>query len=338
MKYIIKHSKKSFLLLFLFLITLFISCEDESSLLEKPEIAFSSNPNQPYPLVTRQVRYNKMIASDNVQNLVFDEGSNSLPITTIKDSVIVFVEGGPKHTIDLNEFNEFKSVVLSGGSGTIVPNGFPNHSFIGMRQMHELNPTVYGSGTFFTPNNAEQVNNQTLDMIERVVNWLKLNNKVVFLYGHSNGSFMVQNYMASGRTNPSYYIISGTRLKINQDMVTNYKNYVDFSYADGTILNTTNVQDVAKPYFNVLRYLQMNHNKNYTKHLVGNSMLSKTFYSLGLKDEALGKIDDDEIDFINNNEIIFYQTDWGYVGEEIDTINFVKTHIIISNKGQILQK
>jgi hypothetical protein len=50
-----------------------------------------------------------------------------------------------------------------------------------------------------------------------------------------------------------------------------------------------------------------------------------------------GKSHTIEIDFINN-EIIFYQTDWGYVGEEIDTINFIKTHIIISNKGQILQK
>jgi hypothetical protein len=51
-----------------------------------------------------------------------------------------------------------------------------------------------------------------------------------------------------------------------------------------------------------------------------------------------GKSHTIETDLINNNEIIFYQTDWGYVGEEIDTINFVKTHIIISNKGQILQK
>lgn len=301
MKNILLHSKKIFLTLGLFLITLFISCENENSVLEKAIIQLSSNPNQPYPLVTKQVRYNEMIASDNVQNLVFDGTSNPLSINTLKDSVVIFVEGGPKHSIDIEGFNGFKSLVLSGGDGNIQPNGFPNHSFIGMHQMHEINPTVFGSGTYFTPNNAEQVNNQTLDMIEKVVEWLKANNKVVFLFGHSNGSLMVQNYMASGRTSPSFYVISGTRLKTIQDMFNNYPNYVDISYTDGTILNTTNIADVAKPYFNVMRYLQMNHNKNYIDLLVGNTMLPKTFYSLGLKDEALGRISTEEENFINGN-------------------------------------
>jgi hypothetical protein len=58
MKNIIIHSNKLFLLLFLCLISLFISCENESTLLEKPIIEFSSDPNQPYPIVTYQVRYN----------------------------------------------------------------------------------------------------------------------------------------------------------------------------------------------------------------------------------------------------------------------------------------
>lgn len=297
----------------LFSITLFISCENENSVLEKAIIQLSSDPNQQYPVVTKQVRYNEMIASDNVQNLVFDGTSNPLSINTLKDSVVIFVEGGPKHSIDIEGFNGFKSLVLSGGDGNIQPNGFPNHSFIGMHQMHEINPTVFGSGTYFTPNNAEQVNNQTLDMIERVVEWLKANNKVVFLFGHSNGSFMVQNYMASGRTSPSYYVISGTRLKTIQDMLNNYPNYVDFSYTDGTIVNTTNIADVAKPYFNVMRYLQMNHNKDYTNLLLGNTMLSKTFYSLGFKDEALGKISIEEENFINSNcpHVYFHDGDHG---------------------------
>jgi hypothetical protein len=215
--------------------------------------------------------------------------------------------------------------VLSGYSGTIVPNGFPNHSYIGMRQMHEMNPTVFGSGTFFAPINANQVNNQTLDMIERVVNWLKSNNKVVFLYGHSNGSFIVQNYMASGRTSPSFYIISGTRLKTIQDMLSNYPNYIDISYTDGTILNTTNIAEVAKPYFNVMRYLQMNHNKNYTNLLSGNSMLSKTFYSVGFKDEALGRISTDEESFINNNCPHVYFPDGDHATSSLGVIYGLQT-------------
>lgn len=296
--------------IFAFFSIITISCDNiESSVLEKPVITLSTDPNQPYPVVTNQVRYNEMVASDNVENLVFDGTSNPLSINTLKDSVVIFVEGGPKHSTNINDFNDFKSLILSGGNGQIIPNGLPNHSFIGMHQMHEINPTVFGSGTFFTPENAEQVNNQTLDMIESVVEWLKANNKVVFLFGHSNGSLMVQNYMASGRTNPSFYIITGTRLKPIQDMYNNYPNYVDIGYTNGTILNTTNIADVAKPYFNVMRYLQMNHNKNYTDLLLGNTMLPKTFYSLGLKDEALGRISVEEENFINSNCLHVYFPD-----------------------------
>lgn len=279
-----------------------VSCDTlDSSVLKKPVIELSTDPNQAYPIVSSQVRYNKMTASANVQDLVFNDTNTDVSLSSLKDSVILYVEGGPKHLVQLEGFKGFKEAVLTGLGGALIPNGFPNHSFIGMHQMHEVNPTVFGSGLAFTPQNAEEVNNQTLDMIERVVSWLKSNKKVVFLFGHSNGSLMVQNYMASGRTAPSYYIITGTRLKVIQDMLNNYPNNVDISYTNGTILNTTKIADVAKPYFNVLRYLQMNHNKNYITLLAGNTMLSKTFYSLGFKDEALGKIDSDEQAFINTN-------------------------------------
>lgn len=295
------YPKKLLLFLALVTLTIFVSCEHESITLRKPTIEFSTDPNQHYPVVTNQVNYNEMIFSENVQNLIYDETNKPISLNTLKDSVVVFVEGGPKHLIDFQEFGDFKTVVLSGLDGAIIPNGFPNHSFIGMHQMHEVNPTVFGSGTSFTPENATQVNQQTLDMIERVVVWLKANNKVVFLFGHSNGSFMVQNYLASGRSKPDYCIVSGSRLKPIQDMLNNYPNYVDFSYTDGTILNTTPVAAVAQPYFNVMRYLQMNHNKNYMNLLAGNPMLPKTFYSLSFDDEALGKIAADEENFIDTN-------------------------------------
>ena len=302
----------------------FTSCENESSVLEKPIIELSTDPNQHYPVVVKQVNYNKMIASEDVEKLVFDDSGNSVSITTLKDSVIVFVQGGPEHLADIEGFSGFKPVVLSGYNWTIEPNGFPNHSFIGMHQMHEVNPTVFGSGTYFTPENATQVNNQTLDMIERVIQWLKSKNKVVFLFGHSNGSFIVQKYLISGRTNPSFCIVSGTRLITIQDMLNNYPNYIDFSYTDGTILNTSLVADVAKPYFNVMRYLQMDLNKNYTNLLAGNTMLSKTFYSVGFKDEALGKISPAEENFITNNCPHVYFPDGGHALASLGVVYALK--------------
>ena len=312
--------------IFAFFSIITISCDNiESSVLEKPLITLSTDPNQQYPVVTNQVRYNVMTASENASDLVFDGTSSSVTLSSLKDSIVIYVEGGPKHLTDLTGFNGFKSAVLSGVDGNFVPGGFPNHSFIGMHQMHELNPTVFGSGSFFTPENAEQVNNQTLDMIEKVVEWLKSNNKVVFLFGHSNGSLMVQNYMASGRTNPSFYVISGTRLKTIQDMQNNYPNYIDISYTDGTLLNTINIADVAKPYFNVMRYLQMNHNKNYTNLLLGNTMLPKTFYSLGLKDEALGRISVEEENFINSNCPHVYFPDGNHAEASIGIVYALQT-------------
>lgn len=257
------------------------------------------NPKEDgYPIVTKQVPYVKLNPSSEPQKLIYDVNKNDVSLSAIKDTVVVYIEGGPVYKIgdDLNYLTQYITSSLS------------NYSLVGLRQVHEMNPTVFGSGSSFTNNNAEEVNDKTLDIANTVISWLKANHKVVYLFGHSNGSFMVQNYMSSNKTNADGYVISATRLKPIPAFVENYPNNIDVKYTNGVTVVTNNVPSNELPYFNVLSKLQLNHMKNYISLLSGNPMLSKTVYLLAGKDEALGRLENDEVDFINDNKIknIFY--------------------------------
>lgn len=303
------YSNNSILFIVFLISFLNISCEGDSQD-ENPLIEFSTDPNQPYPIVTSQVKYSKKNLPVNIQDLIYNNSNTTVKIQNLKDTVVLFVQGGPKHFVDFEDFNQYNSNLTSNNleNRTPVPpgTGFDNHSILGIHQMHELNPSVFGSGTNFTLENAIEVNNQTIDIIEVVINWLKSNNKVIFLFGHANGGQIIQNYMSLGRSNPDFYIISGVRLKTNQDIVNNFPNFIDISYADGTILNTISIAETAKPYFNVYRYLKLDLNKNFLDLLSHNSMLSRTFYSLDFKDTKYGKVSIEEQNFINSNSPHLY--------------------------------
>lgn len=292
-----------------FVSTLVWSCQSlESSVFVSPTIVeqaqVSGSNFAKLPLVTKTTSYRKVNYSVNANELAFDGTGNTVDIKSLKDTVIIFIEGGPKHLQGLNDLKYMKEYILKNDGYPGDPSSkwyFPNHSVIGVQQMHFLNPTVFGSGKSFTESNAEEVNSQTIEMIDKVVSWLKQNNKVVFLFGHSNGSFVVQNYMSNGKTQPSYYVITGTRLKPLSQFVQNYANLTDVVFPDGITPLMRKIPENELDYFNVLAKLQLNHNKNYISLLAGNPMLLKTIYGLGLKDEALGKVDNDEMSFLNKN-------------------------------------
>lgn len=277
------------------------SCsKDDDHIEANPETpVIQDNPQGGYPLIIKQVPYIKMEMPADPQKLIYDENKKDVAISAIKDTVVVFIEGGPTHIAgDLGQIKEG------------ITSSFPNYSVVGMRQAHNINLTVFGSGTSFTKDNAQEVNNQTMGIAEKTVMWLKSNNKVVYLFGHSNGSFMVQNYMSSGKTNPNGYIITGTRIKPVQAFLDNYPNNIDVSFTNGTTVVTSNIPANQIPYFNVMSKLQLNHFKNYISLLAGNPMLAKTIYSLSGKDEALGRIEQDEQNFLNNNQIpVIFQAD-----------------------------
>ncbi|EJL73660.1 alpha/beta fold hydrolase [Chryseobacterium populi] len=260
--------------------------------LESPII--QNNPQGGYPLIIKQVPYIKMNMPEEPQKLIYDENKNDVTLSAIKDTIVVIIEGGPTHTLG-EDLGQIK--------GAINSDGLPNHTVVGMRQAHNINPTVFGSGTSFTNANAQEVNIQTIGIVEKVITWLKSNNKVVYLFGHSNGSLIVQNYMSSGKISPNGYVITGTRLKPVQAFIDNYPNNIDVSFTNGITVVTTNVPSDQIPYFNVVSKLQLNHNKNYITLLAGNPMLSNTVYSLSGKDEAIGRIELDEKSFLENNQI-----------------------------------
>ena len=295
---------KNYIKLFAVLILFISGCKKTEVLpYELPEI--KENSSGGYPSITKQVPYYNIALPTDPQQLVFDEDAKDINISKIQDTVVVFIEGGPTHKAEPATLKQIKEAINE--------NGFPKYSVIGLRQSHNLNPTVFGSGTGFTANNAQEVNNQTIEIVEKVISWLNTNKKVVYLFGHSNGSFMVQNYMTTGKAKPKGYIISATRLKPAKGFLDNYPNNIDVSFKNGVIVEKKNISQAEFSYFNVLTKLQLNHMKDYKTLLNNNAMLPNTFYSLAGNDEAVGALEQDERDFLKNNKVThLLVAEWGH--------------------------
>ncbi|WP_281231658.1 hypothetical protein [Flavobacterium gelatinilyticum] len=280
--------------------------DDKNEYYELP--VYQNNPKEGgYPILTKQVPYVNIKLTTEPQKLIYDSKLKDVSISTIKDTVVVFIEGGPTHIASTDALTNLESI--------ITPSEYPNYSVVAVRQAHNMNPTVFGSGSSFTNANAQQVNDKTNEILKTVISWLKSNRKVVYLYGHSNGSFIVQDYMTTNNTKADAYIISATRLKPVQVIFDTYAKNNDFSFPNGITPVITQIPANELPYFNAMSKLQLNHMKNYISLLANNPMLPKTVYLLSGKDEALGATENDENDFITNNKIAAFQIPNGTHGE-----------------------
>lgn len=285
--------KKTYISILFFFNFLFISCDDfESTTLEKPKFTTTIDLND-LPTISKEVDYNKLNIA-GPQNLLYDDLNSTVNILSLKDTVVVYVDGGPQHTRTEQE-------QISDIKGLLSSEGLINHSFVVMKQMHNVNPTVFGSGLRFSNDNAEEVNNQTLDMIESITKLLKNNGKIVYLFGHSNGGYMVSNYLLSNREAPNYFIIAGSRLVKIPENIDSYPNFIGVNFIDGLTPTLMSVPNQGRPYFNVLSKLQLNHEKDYVNLLSNNPKLAKTFFSMSFKDVNVGQINATEQVFINSN-------------------------------------
>lgn len=272
------------------------SAEDETVTYELPEIDEQSS-SEGYFIIKKQVPYVKIPVTNDVSKLLYDKDEKDVNTKQLKDTVLVYIQGGPIHLINYGG-------MLSFLDNYVQESVSKNYSFVEIRQYHDYNPTVFGSGTTFTDQIAEYSNLQTLDMIEKTVKSLKSIDKIVYLLGHSNGSFMVQDYINNNKTSADGYLIAGTRIKKVQAFFDYYPKDKDITFTNGTDVTVKDVPTDEIPYFNVVRKLQLNHFKDYTSLLLSKStQFPKMYYAFGGQDINLGKIEQDEFDFLNNNKI-----------------------------------
>ncbi|WP_166921745.1 alpha/beta fold hydrolase [Flavobacterium poyangense] len=273
----------------------FVSCSKEDNNKIKP--INEDVPEEGFPIL-KEVPYVSMPVPDELQKLVYNKDNSDVSLSKIKDTVVVYVGGGPIHIVDHEDYD-----LLGKVEDGLKAEGFLNHSVLGMRQAHDINSTVFASGMLFTEANAQEVNDKTVNIIEKVITWLKSNHKIVYLHGHSYGGFVSQHYMSANKIHPDGYVFSGTRMKSVQVFFDNLPKNNHVAFKDGIVPIIEKLKSYEIPYFNVVSKLKLNEMKNYTVLLDGNPMLAKTLYSLGGKDEAVGKIEKDEKDFLVKNKV-----------------------------------
>ena len=108
----------------------------------------------------------------NPQDLVYNSTpKKTVQLNELKDTVLLYIGGGPIHFRDTVELYALKELLVDK-----ITSG--RYSTIGLNQAHFINPTVFGSGSRFTAQNATEVNNATLTMLEGAIKWLKKGQKV----------------------------------------------------------------------------------------------------------------------------------------------------------------
>ncbi|QDK78354.1 hypothetical protein EXU85_06960 [Spirosoma sp. KCTC 42546] len=286
--------------LFLALAIVSTSCQVEDNVNIVATPTFVAIPNSANFNVTKQVSYQPTtIPSDTKTTLFYyDALDKAFDPTALKDTVVLFVAGGPRHVTDTSSTHIIDEYVQ-------YSTGNNRWSTVGLKQAHNLNLTIFGSGTTFTDANAEEVRIANLTLMENAVKYLKSLKKAVVLYGHSNGSFLVDSYLADGRTLADYHIMSGNRLIRDTKIVTAYTSGLDYDYGqDGITFKTSAVPTEQKAYFNVLTKIQLSELKDYTSLLAGKSFYKKIAYSLSEYDGAVGRVTEPEIAFFRNNKDI----------------------------------
>lgn len=287
--------KKTQLLLFIFTTVIWVSCNESDQVEPNNTPVIVDNPDLGFPDIEREVDYQPTDIPESPQDLMYNSDMTTpVQLSELADTIVVFLTGGPRYEVDTAGIELVRSLI------DLVA---PNYSLVGLQQAHFINPTVFGSGSRFTAENATEVNNATLEMLARAITWLKDEGKVVIVFGHSNGSFIAQAYLTTGRMLPDFTGISATRLIDVPQIRSAYTDRMDYYYEDGTTFIPYPVKDQSFPYFNVLSKLQLDNLRNYVYLLNKNPYLARTYYMLGAADEAVGTITQTENQFLDDNNV-----------------------------------
>lgn len=251
--------------------------------------------------------YQQTIVPTNIEDLYEGKGDVS------KDTVIVYAEGGPEPSLIAGDIEELQ---------------FNNYYRVYVKQAQHINSTIAQNEISFT--DAVTEDSISTEIFYGVLKHFKDQNKVVIAMSHSFGSFILPNVLATKPNIADKYIIMAGRLDMPDVVWQGFRDGMKYSFGDNGVTpvadgGSTNIGGKLS-----FSRLQAGLGQNRYTELLADKDLSNLFYIYGEYDEPVGRLNTEEIDFLNSKSVRFAKINEGDHSAMFhpDGLNFIVDMII----------
>lgn len=238
-----------------------------------------------------------------------DENNKKLPneisqIATVdgdldNDIVLVNTQGGPMYELDTSTVRMMLEESV-GKTEAIVVN---------VHQQQTLKPDDFNKKEI-TLEEAKVYDKKSVDDLAKVVKYFKDEGKTVYVFGMSFGAWMVQDLIANyGTEIADKFFIANGRVDMPEEIWKAFSEGGSGYFENGVkaIPNLQGTMEDPKAANDTIEIASRNisklaaglGHKRYTE-LLANTDLSKVFYLHGQKDEAVGRLTNEEVEFLKN--------------------------------------
>ncbi len=220
--------------------------------------------------------YIKTVAPSNIEDLYQAIGPQT------SDTIIVYSHGGPTEKLDLEDIEEPQ---------------FENYYRVYVKQAQHINTTI--SKNEITFNQAIQEDNVSTDMYYNVLKHFKDQGKIVIAMSHSLGSFIIPNVLATKPNIADKVVIMAGRLDMPDVVWKGFRDGNLYDFPDGITPKPSTEPNQTGGSLSFTR-LQAGLGKNRYTTLLSEKDLKNVIYIYGEKDEAVGSLTNQEIEFLKN--------------------------------------
>lgn len=247
----------------------------------------------------------KQVNADNdktfpkdIKELCFSQGNVNA------DTVIVNTQGGPDPELCIDEFKWIMGEIKK-----------DDVLMLDVHQVQTKNPERF-LGERITLEEAIEYDQESIEYLYKVIKHFKDQGKKVYVIGASYGSFMTQELIADkGIDLADGYIIAVGRLDMNEEAWKTWREGQDGSFTNGVNFVSKELDippDIDPILFKNMGMLLagLTHNR-YTEKLK-NVDLSKVTYIYGKTDEAVGRLTDQEVEFLKSRNATIIADEGGH--------------------------
>jgi pimeloyl-ACP methyl ester carboxylesterase len=207
------------------------------------------------------------------------------------DTVWIFEQGGPSHDIS----NDIVTLFLL----------LPDHEEIHLVQAHQtltLNPRLAARHPRLSLDDLQAEVDVSVELLHRLVDHFKAQDKRVVVVGYSYGSWLVARYLAQhGPVSADRYVLMAGRLDMPRE-------FVDGALLEGVLYHFPNATDPAPSgrtpttaeEWIELRMAGATFHDRYTRRLAGTD-LSTAIYAYATADTVVGRLSEPELRFLEES-------------------------------------
>ncbi|AZQ62465.1 alpha/beta hydrolase [Flammeovirga pectinis] len=223
------------------------------------------------------------------------------------NKVILYSNGGPDKELDTGYFDDLQ---------------LSNYHEVYVHQSNTLNPDVIGAKLNLTVEQAIRENAVSVEILQKVAEHFKSEGKEVYIVGHSFGAILIPALIAKHKNIAKRYLIMAGRLDFPDKLWQEFNERRGYYFKDGVTLTSQNfsqgVSETEKNETYARMRLQAGFGKNRYTTLLKDKDLSNVIYAYGQKDEPVGRLTKNEVDFLTSKNATVIEIPNGGHGSMID--------------------